>query len=75
MGPRVNFKKQLLYSQMERGGMGGMDEEFGISRGKLLHPRWINNKVLLDSTGNYIQHSTINHNGKEYGKQYIHVCN
>ena len=26
----------------------------------------INNKVLLDSTGNYIQYFGINHNGKEY---------
>ena len=29
---------------------------------------WINNKVLLYSTGNYIQHPGINHNGKEYEK-------
>ena len=29
------------------GGGGGMDWEFGISRCKLLHKGWINNKVLL----------------------------
>jgi len=29
-----------------RGGWGGKDWEFGISRGKLLHTGWINNKVL-----------------------------
>ena len=28
----------------------------------------INNKVILHSTGNYIQYPGINHNGKEYKK-------
>ena len=42
-----------------------MDWEFGVSRCKLLHIEWINNKVLLYSTGNYIQYPVINHNGKE----------
>ena len=45
---------------------GGMHWEFGISRYKLLYIGWINNKVLLYSTGNYVQYSVINHNGKEY---------
>ena len=45
-----------------------MDLEFGISTGKLLYIGWINNKVLLYSTGNYIQYLIINHNGKEYEK-------
>ena len=60
------------------GGRGGMDQEFGISRCKLLYIGWINNKFLLYSTGNYIQCSVINHNGKEYKKEwlcvYIYVC-
>ena len=30
---------------------------------------WINNKVLLYSTENYIQYPMINHNGKEYLKK------
>ena len=34
---------------------GGTDWEFGVSRGKLLYIGWINSKVLLDSTENYIQ--------------------
>ena len=51
-----------------RGGLG-----VGISRYKLLHIGWINNKVLLYSTGNYIQYPIINHNGKEYEKKYIYV--
>ena len=50
----------------QEGDVGGM--EFGISRGKLLYLGWINNKVLLYSTVNYIQYPMINHNGKEYEK-------
>ena len=42
--------------------------EFGISRYKLLYIGWINNKVLLCSTENYIQYPVTNHNGKEYEK-------
>ena len=30
---------------------------------------WINNKVLLYNTGNYIQYPVINHNGKQYKKE------
>ena len=47
-----------------------MDWEFGISRCKLSYIEWINNKVLLYSTGNYIQYPGIKHNGKEYEKEY-----
>ena len=50
-------------------GIGGeMEWEVGISRCKLLYIEWINNKVLLYSTGNYIQYLGINHNGKEHKK-------
>ena len=65
-----------------QGGWGeGRNWESGISRCKLLYIEWINNKVLLYSTGNYIQSPGINHNGKEYFKRlcvyiyiYIYVC-
>ena len=46
-----------------------MDWGFGISRCKLLYVEWINNKVLLYSTGIYIQYPVINYNGKEYEKE------
>ena len=36
----------------------------------LIYIGWINSKVLLYSTGNYIQYLVINHNGKEYEKEY-----
>ena len=37
-------------------GLGRRNKEFGISRYKLLYIKQINNKVLLYSTGNYIQY-------------------
>ena len=42
-----------------------MDWEIGIRRCKLLYIEWIN-KVLLCTTGNYIQYPVINQNGKEF---------
>ena len=48
------------------GGRGEKDWEFGVSSCKLLYMGWINNKILLYSTGNSIQYPVINHNGKEY---------
>ena len=53
-------------------GRGGKDWEFGISRCKLIYTEWIINKVLLCSTGNYIQYPVINCNGKEYEK--VCIC-
>ena len=53
------------------GGRGGMDWELEIHRRKLLYREWVNNKVLLHSTGNYIQYPVINHHGKEYKKECI----
>ena len=50
-----------------------MEWEVGVSRCKLLYIEWINNKVLLYSTENYIQYPMINHNGKEYKKR-MHIC-
>ena len=46
-----------------------MEWEIGVSRCKLLHIEWINNKVLLYSTGSSIQYPEINHNGKEPKKE------
>ena len=49
-----------------------MNWEFSISRCELLYTGWIN-KVLLWSTGNYIQYPAINHDGKECKKN-VYVC-
>ena len=48
---------------------GGLNWEFGTGRCKLLYIEWINNKVLLYSTGNYIQYPVTSHNGKEDEKE------
>ena len=53
------------------GGREGKNWEFGISRCKLSCTGWINNKVLLYSSGNYIQYPVIDYNGKESEKAYI----
>ena len=51
-----------------------MNWEFGINKYKLLilYIEWTDNKVLLYSTGNYIYHPGINHNGTEYEKEYMY---
>ena len=54
-------------------GGGGWAGSFRISRCKLFYIGWINNKVLLYSTGNYIQYPVINHNGKKYKKN-VYIC-
>ena len=56
-----------LWLPRGKGIKGGMDWDFGISRCKLLYIEWVN-RVPLYSTGNYIQYTMTNHNGKEYEK-------
>ena len=51
----TDIESKLVVAKGE--GVGrGTDWEFGISRCKLLYIGWINNKVLLYSTGNSIQY-------------------
>ena len=76
----ISMKKNRLTDIEKRfvvarrvGSGGGKDWDFGISRCKLLYIGWINNKVLLYSTGNYIQYHVINHNGKDYEKEKIYI--
>ena len=62
---------------VSRGIEGGLKWEVGISRCQLLYLGWINNKVLLYSTGSYIQDPMINHDGKEYffkKRMNIYMC-
>ena len=56
-----------------RGAEGVVNWEFGISKWKLLHIEWINNMVLMYSTGNYIQYPVINYNEKEYKEECIYI--
>ena len=57
-----------------QGGGSGMDGEFGVGRWKLLHLEWKDNKVLLDSTGNYIQSLVIEYDGNQYEKKNVCLC-
>ena len=59
------IKSRLMIAKGRR-KRGGMDWEFGVSRCKLLYTEWINSKVLLYSTENYVQYPVINHNGKDH---------
>ena len=68
----THIENRFVFAKDEGRGRG-VDWEFGISRCKLLYKGWINNKVLLYSTGNYIQCPVINHNGKEYEKKYVYI--
>lgn len=55
---------ELIHGCRGREGGRGMDWGFGVSRCKLLYTRWMNNKVLLCSTGDYIQYPVRNHDEK-----------
>ena len=68
----MDIENRLVVAKGE-GIKGGMEWEVGVSRCKLLYTEWINNKVLLYGTENYIQYPLINHNGKEYKKR-IYIC-
>ena len=69
----TDIENRLVIAKGE--GVGeGMEWEVRVSRCKLLYMEWINNKVLLYSTGNCIQYPVINHNGKEYKKECVYIC-
>ena len=52
-----------------------MNGESGIRKCKILYVKWINNKVLLITKGNYIQYSVTDHNGKKNENNvYINMC-
>ena len=58
---KINSCKNVTKrSMLSQGIPGKKDWEFGISICKLLYVEWINNKVLLCGTGNYIQYLLIN---------------
>ena len=53
----MNIESRLVVARME--------QKVGVSRYKLLYTVWVNNKVLIYSTKNYVQCPMRNHNGKE----------
>ena len=60
----VEIEIRLVVAKWKEWVEGRMEWEIGISRCKLLYTEWINNKILLHSTENYIQYPMVNHNGK-----------
>ena len=65
----IEKKKKKPYGYQRRKGW-----EFGISRNMPLYIKYISNKVLLYSIGNYIQYPVINHSRKEYEKECVYIC-
>ena len=59
-------REQACGCQVRKGGRG-RDGEFRISRCKVLHIGWINNRILLYST----LYPVIHHTGKEYVKECV----
>ena len=55
------------------GVWGRTEQDVGVSRCKLLYMEWINKKVLVFSTGNYIQYRGLNHHGREYLKKNVYI--
>ena len=50
----------------------GRNSNLGLAEANCYRGR-INNKVLLYSTGNYIQYPVIKHNRKEYEKESLYM--
>ena len=68
------MKQTLRHREQDVGNQGeGTDWKFVVNRWKLIYIECINNKVLLYSTGNYIQHAVISQNEVEYEKGYMYV--
>ena len=61
--------KQTHRHRKQKERCGEINQEFQMNRYKLLYIKQINNKVLLYSTGSYIQYLITSCNGKEYGKR------
>ena len=66
----TDSQKENRYVVAKQGGGGMEQEEFGVSRFKLLYTEWTN-KSLLCSMENHTHSPGINSNGKEHEKEYI----
>ena len=59
----TGIENRFAVAKVERGG-SGTGWELAIGRCKLLHLECINHRVLLYSTGNYVQSPGIDQDGK-----------
>ena len=74
----LDTENRLMVTKREKGRGGeGINYRFGINGYKLLYIKYINNKVLLYSTGNHIQYLIIMHknikNNTSIYNIYIHM--
>ena len=74
----LSLKQKWIHRHREqicvtKGRRGGLDGECGVSRGKLLHLEWIDNKVLLYLAGTYIQSPGINQNETMYIYMFMYI--
>ena len=70
MNLSTKLKQTHRHREQTYGCQGGEGKGWIESICKLLYTGWKNSKVLMYSTGNYIQYPVINHNGKNM-KKYI----
>ena len=43
----MDLENRLVVAKVEREGVGWIGREFGVSRCKLLHLKWLSNEILL----------------------------
>ena len=69
------YAHKYVVARGEQGQREKMDCEVGVSKCKLLYIEWINNTILVYSTGNYFHYPVTNHNRKEYEKEntYLYI--
>ena len=75
MNISVKQKQNHGHREQTGGCQGGGGMDWGVWDQQM--QTIIYRKVLVYSTGNYIQYPVINHNGKEYEKEciyYIYIC-
>ena len=65
------LRKRIYDYQRGQGMGGGVNQGLRINRCRELCIKYINNKVLLHTTGNYTQYIITTYNGKEYEKEKI----
>ena len=72
----MDIENRLMAAKVggERVEWSRLDLKFGVSRCKPLHLEWISNKILLYSTGNYIQSFVMEHDGRYYEKKNVYIC-
>ena len=61
---KIDSQRTDLWLPREKEDGGGKDWSLGLAEANL-YTVWINNRVILYNTGNYIQYPMINHNVKE----------